>query len=410
MTDLPSTREGASSGPPRSSNAPGHFIDNVVVFGRVLRRLGLEVAVGRIVELTEALTHVDLTVRDEVFHTCRALLVQRHDQLATFAEAFDAFWRDHVNPFAMQADHGRDVRTPASTANASAGLLTAEAGATDEDTGGEPREGILQTWSEIGGLAHKDFAEFSPEEMTRARLALDRLEWIPGERRTRRWIRGRGPRIDIRRALTRSLRSGGEVVVLPTRRRRTKRRPLVLLCDVSGSMERYSRMLLHFAHGLAHRHGRLEVFLFATGLTRVTRQIRLRRLQHAVDAVSDVVPDWSGGTRIGPALRQFHQRWARRVLHQAPVVLLISDGWDRGDPEVLREQVARLQRSCHRLIWLNPLIGTIDYAPLTTGLQAALPFVDDFLAARTLADLTDLAVHLGAVASHAPSRRRRALL
>ena len=129
------------------------------------------------------------------------------------------------------------------------------------------------------------------------------------------------------------------------------------------------------------------------------RQIRLRRLQEAVDAVSDVVPDWSGGTRIGPALRQFHQRWARRVLHQAPVVLLISDGWDRGDPQVLREQVARLQRSCHRLIWLNPLIGTVDYAPLTRGLQAALPYVDDFLAARTLADLADLAVHLSAVAS-----------
>ena len=388
----------------------GHFVENLVVFGRVLRRLGFEVAVGRILELTEALTHVDVKVRDEVFHTCRALLVQRHDQLATFAEVFDAFWRDHLNPFARQRSNGHDARTSAASATASAGLLTPEEKATDEGTGDGAPEGILQTWSETERLAHKDFAEFSPEEMRRARVALDRLEWIPGERRTRRWIRGRGPRIDIRRALTRSLRSGGEVVVLPTRRRRTKPRPLVLLCDVSGSMERYSRMLLHFAHGLAHRHGRLEVFLFATGLTRVTRQIRFRRLQQAVDAVSEVVPDWSGGTRIGPALRQFHQRWARRVLHQAPVVLLISDGWDRGDPNVLREQVARLQRSCHRLIWLNPLIGTIDYAPLTRGLQAALPFVDDFLAARTLADLADLAVHLGAVASRAPSRRRRALL
>jgi uncharacterized protein with von Willebrand factor type A (vWA) domain len=244
--------------------------------------------------------------------------------------------------------------------------------------------------------------------MTRARIALEQLDWLPGERRTRRWIRGRGPRIDLRRALMRSLRTGGEVITLPTRRRRSRPRPLVLLCDVSGSMERYSRMLLHFAHGLAHRRGRLEVFLFATGLTRITRQIRLRRLQVAVDAVSDIVPDWSGGTRIGPALRQFHQRWARRVLHQAPVVLLISDGWDRGDPHVLREQVARLQRSCHRLIWLNPLIGTVNYAPLTRGLQAALPYVDDFLAARTLSDLADLAVHLSAIAAHAPSRRRRA--
>jgi uncharacterized protein with von Willebrand factor type A (vWA) domain len=389
------------------TDPPGHFVENLVVFGRVLRRLGFEVPVGRVLELTEALTHVDVNVRDEVFHTCRALLVQRHDQLATFAEAFDAFWRDHLNPFAMKGADVRDARTSAAGATASAGLLRPEETATDEGTGDEAPEGILQTWSEIERLAHKDFAEFSPEEMARARLALDRLEWIPGERRTRRWVRGRGPRIDLRRALMRSLRSGGEVVVLPTRRRRTKPRPLVLLCDVSGSMERYSRMLLHFAHGLAHRHGRLEVFLFATGLTRVTRQIRLRRLQQAVDAVSGVVPDWSGGTRIGPALRQFHQRWARRVLHQAPVVLLISDGWDRGDPAVLREAVARLQRSCHRLIWLNPLIGTFDYAPLTRGLQAALPFVDDFLAARTLADLADLAVHLGAVASHATSRRRR---
>jgi uncharacterized protein with von Willebrand factor type A (vWA) domain len=206
----------------------------------------------------------------------------------------------------------------------------------------------------------------------------------------------------------RSLRTGGEVIILPTRRRRTRPRPLVLLCDVSGSMERYSRMLLHFAHGLAHARGRLEVFLFATSLTRVTRQIRLRGLHEAVDAVSAAVADWSGGTRIGPALRQFHQQWARRVLHQAPVVLLISDGWDRGDPLVLREQVARLQRSCHRLIWLNPLIGTFDYAPLTRGLQAALPFVDDFLAARTLVDLAELAVHLSAVAASTPSRPRRA--
>ena len=251
------------------TDPPGHFVENLVVFGRVLRRLGFEIPVGRILELTEALTYVDLNVRDEVFHTCRALLVQRHEQLARFEDAFDAFWRDHSNPFAMQGTNVGDARTSVARASMSSGLLTPEGGATDEGTGDEAPEGVVQTWSEIGGLAHKDFAEFSPEEMARARLALDRLEWIPGERRTRRWVRGRGPRIDLRRALMRSLRSGGEVVVLPTRRRRTKPRPLVLLCDVSGSMERYSRMLLHFAHGLAHRHGRLEVFLFATGLTRV---------------------------------------------------------------------------------------------------------------------------------------------
>jgi uncharacterized protein with von Willebrand factor type A (vWA) domain len=386
------------------------IVENLIVFGRLLRRLGFEIPVGRILDLTDALTHIDLSARDEVFHTCRALLVQRHEQLTAFDEAFDAFWRDHINPFAIQGTNVRDARTTAARASAAAGLLPPDKAASDDGDGHPSPAGVFQTWSDIGGLAHKDFAEFSPDEVARARVALERLVWIPGERRTRRWIRGRGPRVDVRRALMRCLRTGGEVVALPTRRRRTKPRPLVLLCDVSGSMERYSRMLLHFAHGLAQRHARLEVFLFATGLTRVTRQIRLRRLQEAVGAVSDVVPDWSGGTRIGPALRQFHQRWARRVLHQAPVVLLISDGWDRGDPNVLREQVARLQRSCHRLIWLNPLIGTLDYAPLTRGLQAAMPFVDDFLAARTLADLADLAVHLSAVATNAPSRRRRRYL
>jgi uncharacterized protein with von Willebrand factor type A (vWA) domain len=385
----------------------GTFVENLVAFSRLLRRVGFDVPVGRVLELTEALTHVDVKARDEVFHACRALLVQRHEQLTAFAEAFDAFWRDHSNPFAVQGVKVGDARTTAARVAAAAGLLPPEEGSSEAD-GDRPPEGLFQTWSDVGGLAHKDFAEFSPEEITRARLALAQLDWIPGERRTRRWVRGRGSRIDLRRALMRSLRTGGEVISLPTRRRRTRLRPLVLLCDVSGSMERYSRMLVHFAHSLAHRRGRLEVFLFATGLTRVTRQIGVRRLQDAVGAVSDVVPDWSGGTRIGPALKQFHQRWARRVLHQAPVVLLISDGWDRGDPGVLREQVARLQRSCHRLIWLNPLIGTVDYAPLTRGLQAALPFVDDFLAARTLADLAELAIHLSAVASSAPSRRRRA--
>jgi uncharacterized protein with von Willebrand factor type A (vWA) domain len=398
------TGRGGSSDPPGDG---GRFVENLIVFGRLLRRVGFDIPVGRVLDLTEALTHVNVNARDEVFHTCRALLVQRHEQLGPFKQVFDAFWRDHANPFAAQGVKVSDARTTAARISTGAGVLPPEEG-TGESDADKAVEGVFQTWSEVGGLAHKDFADFTPDEMARARIALEQLDWLPGERRTRRWIRGRGPRIDLRRALMRSLRTGGEVIVLPTRRRRSRPRPLVLLCDVSGSMERYSRMLLHFAHGLAHRRGRLEVFLFATALTRVTRQLRLRRLQDSVDAVSDAVPDWSGGTRIGPALRQFHQRWARRVLHQAPVVLLISDGWDRGDPQVLREQVARLQRSCHRLIWLNPLIGTVDYAPLTRGLQAALPYVDDFLAARTLADLADLALHLSAIASHAPSRRRRA--
>jgi uncharacterized protein with von Willebrand factor type A (vWA) domain len=172
----------------------------------------------------------------------------------------------------------------------------------------------------------------------------------------------------------------------------------VLLCDVSGSMERYSRLLLLFAHAVSWRHHRVEAFLFSTELTRITRQLRMPRPDDALAAVSRSVPDWSGGTRIGEAVKQLNQRWGRRVLNGGPVVLLISDGWDRGDPGELGDQIARLQRRCHRLVWLNPLIGTADYAPLTRGLQAALPFVDDFLPARTLTNLADLAIHLNALA------------
>lgn len=189
------------------------------------------------------------------------------------------------------------------------------------------------------------------------------------------------------------------MISLPRKRRRIRPRTLVLICDISGSMERYSRMLLHFAHAIGERHMRFEAFLFSTRLTRITPQLRTRRVDAAVTAVSHAVQDWSGGTRIGEALRSFHQRFGRTALSGGPVVLLVSDGWDRGDPSVLRDEVARLQRSSNRLIWLNPLVGTVDYAPLTRGLRAALPYVDDFLPARTLRNLVDLADHLNALAS-----------
>jgi hypothetical protein len=252
---------------------------------------------------------------------------------------------------------------------------------------------IIKTWSDEEKLSDKDFASLTAEELAQARAVIEKLPWTPA-RRTRRWIAGRGPRIDLRKALARSLRTGGEIVKLPRRRRKVKPRPIVLLCDVSGSMERYSRTLLHFAHALARKAARVEAFVFATRLTRITMDLRTPRADAAIAAAARSVQDWSGGTRIGAALRTFHQRWARRSLHSTSVVLLISDGWDRGEPAILRDQIARLQRSCHRLIWLNPLIGTVDYAPLTQGLQAALPFVDDFLPVRTLRDVGDLAKYL----------------
>ena len=367
------------------------LLDNLLVFGRLLRALGLEVHVGRLLDIAKALPHVNLAAREDVYHTCRALLVHRREDLAVFDRAFDAFWRLHGEGLSPARPRPDDRRRDDSRGGTAA-LAAAVAVVGDPSTG--PAAGALQTWSAADALAHKDFAEFSAEEMALARAVMDRLEWTPGERRTRRWVRGHGPRVDLRSALARSVHTGGDLFELPRRRRRPRPRPLVLLCDVSGSMDRYSRMLLHFAHAIERRHRRVEAFVFATRLTRVTGALRTRRLDRAVADASRAVPDWSGGTRIGDALRQLQQRWRRRALGGGPVVLLISDGWDRGDPVLLADQVRRLQRSCHRLIWLNPLIGTLDYAPLTRGLQAALPYVDHFLPARTLSNLAELAAHL----------------
>jgi uncharacterized protein with von Willebrand factor type A (vWA) domain len=358
----------------------GSVLENLIDFGAVLRAHGLPVHTGRLIDVAQALQQIDVSSRDEVFHTCRTLLIHRHEDFPVFARVFSEFF-----------DERRRLRRRAEE------LERAKADGT-EAVAAIP---IIRTWSDTDAIATKDFAALTPDELALASAMIAQLTWRPGQRRTRRWIRGRGARIDLRRALARSLRTGGEIVDLPRKQRRIKPRPIVLLCDVSGSMERYSRTLLHFAYTLARNTRRVEAFLFATRLTRVTMELRAPRADAAIAAAAHSVQDWSGGTRIGAALRTFHQRWGRRSLHGGPVVLLISDGWDRGEPQVLRDEIARLQRSCHRLIWLNPLIGSLDFAPLTRGLQAALPFVDDFLPVRTLRDVRDLAVHLNTL----PGRR-----
>ena len=366
-------------------------VTSLLVFGRRLRDAGVDVHPGRMIDVASALQFVDMRARSDVYHACRTLLVSRAEQIPAFNRVFDDFFSIADAPAAsLSQQPGANPSSP--RAQASLGDVASLDSGTDAGDA-PPRD--VGMWSDTGGIANKDFAAFTPAESAVAQAALARLVWSPGERRTRRWVKkGRGARVDLRGALANSLRTGGDIVDLPRLRRRAHPRTLIVLCDVSGSMERYSRMLLHFAHALAWKHERLEVFLFSTRLTRITRDLRTRRVDDAVANVSRAVTDWSGGTRIGEALAEFHRRWGRRVLHRGPVVLLISDGWDRGDPEVLRDQVARLQRSSHRLIWLNPLIGTADYAPLTRGLRAAMPFVDDFLPARTLNDLADLADRL----------------
>lgn len=276
------------------------------------------------------------------------------------------------------------------------GELTADPG------GGEDDVERAAGWSAQETLRMRDFATLTPAELLRAEALLARLPWRLGTRRTRRWVDASSGQVHLRRAVRTNMKHGGELLVLPRRARTVRPRPIVILADVSGSMEPYSRMLLQFVHGMTAGPHVVESFVFSTRLTRITREVVGRSRGRSRASAAHRMHDWGGGTRIGEALRTFNVHFARRVMRNGPVVIIISDGWDRGSPSELVRELARVRRSCRRLVWLNPLLGSAGYEPLTRGMQAALPLVDDFLPAHNLASLEAVADHLRALDTHAP--------
>ena len=394
-----------------ASDHPGHILHNLLLFGHLLRRLGLNVHEGRMVDAVRVLEDIGMTRRVDVWSALRTMLVHRKDDLPVFDEAFEVFWRQRKDR--MSSLDLRSMGEQRRYRRVEAG--PPPLGQADEGSDAPPQDpdeqydriDLTRTFSAREVLREKDFAEFTPEEVREARRLMAHLEWNPGLRLTRRQERGKGSRLDVRRTLRYNSQFGGELLHLKTRGRKEKARRLVVLCDVSGSMERYTRMLLHFIHSLyAGLESQVEAFLFATRLTHITKQLGRRDIDQAVSEVSKAVPDWSGGTRIGAALREFNFRWARRTLGWGSIVLIVSDGWDRGEPESLSEEMARLQRSCRRLIWLNPLAGAEDYEPLTQGMRAAAPYIDDLLPVHNLAALLDLARYLNGLNTSRPVRRQ----
>jgi len=383
------------------------LLHNLLHFERLLHAMGLDVHAGRMPDVAGALQHVDIGRRSDFFFTLQSLLVHRQQDLAPFEEAFRVFWRPPPNEWSTSdlraLGEQRRMGTPkVDVPGPAAGSADAELPVLPDRV--EQVAAMTYSTQEVSRV--KDFAQFTEEELQQAQAMLASLTWDLGVRRTERWHAARGAAPDLRRIVRRNIRHGGEWLTLPTRDRKSKRRPLVLLCDVSGSMERYARMLLHFIHSLAGGFDRVEAFLFSTRLTRVTRELARRSAAAVLPKLPQRVPGFGGGTEIGGALRTFNVRWARRVLGHGAVVLVISDGWDRGEPDVLRREMSRLQRSCHRLIWLNPLLGSPEYQPLTRGMQAALQFVDDFLPVHNLASLDALAAHLNSLPSRRPARGR----
>ena len=367
----------------------GKLQHNLILFGRVCRALGMNVTPNRMMEVARALEHIRLGNKLDFYYTLRTFLVSHPKEFEYFDEAFSIFWRrpsEGMTALNLQSlgEERRQKKTQ---------FLPPLESSPDDGNGDAGKEidssmiAIVPTYSQQERLKNKDFAEMTAEELEMAKRVIEKMPETLGNRKTRRFEVGKGRTINMRRLMKDMIRKQGDITHIPTHRRKEKPRPIVLICDISGSMERYTRVLLHFMHTLAGTDFQVETFLYSTDITRITRQIRQKNVDDALEDIGQTVKQWGGGTMTGESLHSFNWNWSRRVLGRGAVVIIITDGWDRGDIPMLHTEMTRLRRSCQRLIWLNPLLDAPEYEPLTRGAQALLPYVDDFLPITNLSNL-----------------------
>lgn len=394
--------------------APGRLAENVLYFARTLRAAGLPVGPGTVLEALKAVEALGLDRRDDFYWALHAVFVNRRDQQDLFEQAFHVFWRNpeilqrmmalllpDVTPLVGRPEHGEELSPRLAEA-----MRARDGEGSDADAQEEKQEiDAALTFSSKEILQSIDFEKMSSAELAEAKQAIKAMRLPIMEVPTRRFQPGGTRRADLRATLRAALRQGGDIIPLRWQQPRRRHPPLVVLCDISGSMSRYSRMLLHFMHAVTNDRDRVHSFVFGTRLTNITRDLRHKDVDVAVERVAGRVMDWSGGTRIGACLREFNVTWARRVLGQGAVVLLISDGLDRDNAAGLEAEVERLHKSCRRLIWLNPLLRFKGYEPRSLGAKALIPHVDDFRTVHNLESLGELA----AVLSRPATRREEGM-
>ena len=364
-------------------------VRHVVTFGRVLREVGLEVGPGRVADALRGIAAVDLTRQEDVYYALRQTLVSRHDELDLFDRAFNAwFLRAPVLPPV------RTVPSPLAQEKVGETLSDAAAGEPDDELG-DPLE-LGASGHEL--LRDKDFAEMTPDEYRRVkRLIAAIADQRPLRSSRRRRPDPRGDRLDMRKLIRQSLRTGGDPVDRPYRARKAVPRKLVVLCDVSGSMDAYARALVLFLHAAVGSGPGVEAFAFGTRLSRLTAELGTRDPESALEKCTEAVTDWGSGTRIGASLKEFNDLYGKRALSRGAVVVIVSDGWERQDPELVGREMARLARAAYAVIWVNPLKGNPEYQPLAGGMRAALPYVDRFLSGHNLRSLEELAAVLAGI-------------
>jgi hypothetical protein len=383
----------------------GKLSHNIAHFGRALRKAGMPVGPGRILDAIRAVEVAGFDRREDFYHTLHAIFVSRPEERPVFAQVFRLFWRDpryldHMMSLMLPQVHGvqEDRAAQAAEKRAAQALLDGQLPPPPEDAGSEGDQieiDATATMSSEERLRTLDFEQMSTEEIAAAKRMLARLSLPVPPLLTRRSAPSTlAARIDARRTLRQALRQGGEIGALAHKAPVTRWPNLVVLCDISGSMADYSRMVLHFVHAVTNRKGqgwaKVHAFTFGTRLTNITRHLRARDVDAALRAAGAEAQDWSGGTRIGQCLHAFNRDWSRRILGQGAVVLLITDGLDRDDAGLLARETERLHLSCRRLIWLNPLLRWTGFAPKAQGIRAILPHVDSFRAGHSIASLEAL--------------------
>ncbi|QEX16996.1 VWA domain-containing protein [Hypericibacter terrae] len=410
IPSLAATSNGNGAEPPPVEAS--RLAENVMFFARTLRAAGLPIGPGRVIDALRAIEAVGIGTREDLYWTLHAVFVNRRDQQPLYDQAFHIFWRNPQLLEKMLQTMLPSIAVPRDEPEKGEEMLRrlaeALAGRQIERPGEEPEEKVefdaAMTFSARELLQGMDFEKMSNAEMDEARRMIAAMRLPIMQLPTRRFFPDRhGRRVDIRATLRASLRGGG-TILLQYKRKRRRHPPLVVLCDISGSMSRYSRMMLHFMHAITNDRDRVHCFLFGTRLNNITRALRQRDVDVALAKVAAKVEDWSGGTRIGGCIAEFNAVWSRRVLGQGAVVLLITDGLDREGAHGLADEMERLHKSCRRLIWLNPLLRFEGYEPKAQGAQAILPHVDDFRPVHNLESIAEL----GAVLSRQPQRRLEA--
>lgn len=378
------------------SQANHHFLRNILTFSNLLRQAGLPVSPEQTMNFTEALTLVDIGDKSQVYFAARGFLVSRKEHLELFEILFNRFWNRLADSGGSRGQKAPIAprHTPRTNKNPQPlSMLASRARKTDPEIEVADKSG---TFSAAEVLQRKRFSEMSPEELDNVKQLILEIDWQLGLRRTHRYTADPGGnKLHLRRVLRSAAKHQGVIWNLHWQKRKIKQRPIVLIADISGSMEQYTRLLLQFFFSVSQSFQNVESFVFGTRLTRLTAQLKLRNIDRAIEQAGSEVVDWSGGTRIGESLKSFNRKWGRRVLHRGAVVVLISDGWERGDVSLLKKEMHALKRRCYRLIWLNPLLGNEGYQPRVAGMAAAMPFIDDFLPIHNLQSLRALSDHLG---------------